>query len=297
MGGRNGNAKIAALLKKRGVRLRYALDEGGAILNGIVAGPTAEVAFIGVAEKRYTALRLTATGPTGHASMPTRQTTIGILADAIRDVESHQMAIRLDGATEMMLDYLGPEMPFVRKAVLANRWLFDRLVRSQLASRPSTNATIRSTVAATKVEGGGAENVLPGTAFADFNVRLVPGDTAQSVVSYVKRIVNDDRVTCTFDTDVTSASTVSDTLSEDFATLHRTIREVFPHVIVAPGLTTGATDSRHYAAITDNTFRFIPMRLTPDDLGRIHGPNERISVDNYLEVIRFFIQQMRNSAS
>jgi carboxypeptidase PM20D1 len=93
------------------------------------------------------------------------------------------------------------------------------------------------------------------------------------------------------------ASPVSDTNSDDFRTLQKTIGEVFPGVIVAPGLTTPGTDSRHYAAITDNTFRFIPMRITSEDLERTHGTDERISVENYLEVIRFFIQQIRNSAS
>ena len=93
------------------------------------------------------------------------------------------------------------------------------------------------------------------------------------------------------------AKTLSDTNSDDFRTLRKTIGEVFPDVIVAPGLTTGSTDTPHYERITDNTFRFIPMRLTSEDLERIHGPNERISVKNYLEIIRFFIQQIRNSAS
>jgi len=109
--------------------------------------------------------------------------------------------------------------------------------------------------------------------------------------------VNDDRVSCTLDPNATEASPVSDTKSDDFATLHRTIREVFTDVIVTPGLTTTSTDSPHYRAISDNTFRFIPMRVTDEDLHRIHGPNERISVKNYVDVIRFLIQQIRNSAS
>ena len=297
VGGHNGNAKIAALLKHRGVRLQYVLDEGGAILDGVIEGPTSPVAFIGVAEKRIVGLRLTATGPTGHASMPPPQTAISILAAAIHELQSRPMRTRLDGATDLMLDYLGPEMPFFRKAILANRWLFDGLVRSQLANQPPTNATIRPTVAPTKVESGVAENVLPATASAYLDVRLLPGDTAESVLAYVKRIVNDDRVTCSLESNAMEASPVSDTNSEAFVTLHRTIREVFPDVIVVPGLTTVSTDSRHYGAITDNTFRFIPMRIAQEDLKRIHGTDERISVENYLEIIRFFIQQIRNSAS
>ena len=301
VGGRNGNAKIAARLelklKQRDQRLRYVLDEGGAILNGVIEGPASPVAFIGVAEKGPVGLRLTATGPTGHPSMPPRQTAVGILAKAIDKLESDPMPTRIDGATELMLDYLGPEMPFHQKAILANRWLFGALVRHQFAKKPSTNATIQTTLAATMLEGSVARNVLPEKASAYLNVRLLPGDTAESVLARVKRVVNDDRVTCCLEPNAKEASPVSDTNSRAFATLVQSIREVFPGVIVAPGLTTVSTDSPHYAAIADNTFRFIPMRLTQADLKRIHGPNERISVANYLEVIRFFIRQIRNSAS
>jgi carboxypeptidase PM20D1 len=78
--------------------------------------------------------------------------------------------------------------------------------------------------------------------------------------------------------------------------LHQTIREVFPSALVAPALTTVTTDSPKYEEITENIFRFIPFRLDNEGLTRIHGVNERIGVENYLEIIRFFIQQIRNSA-
>ena len=295
VGGQNGNKKIAALLKRRGVRLRYVLDEGGAILQGVIQGPTSPVAFVGIAEKRYLSVRVIASGPEGHASSPPPQTAVGILAAAICKLESHPMPARLGGATDRMLDFLGPEMPFPQKAVIANRWLFGGLIRRQFAAQPPTNATIRTTWAATMVEGGVAENVLPATASAYFNVRLLPGDTAKSVREHIERTIDDPqrvKVECS-EAQGIEASAMSDTDSPEFATLQRTIREVFPDVIVAPGLTVGATDSRHYETIAENTFRFIPMRITAEDLKRIHGTDERISVDNYLELIRFYIRQIR----
>ena len=74
-------------------------------------------------------------------------------------------------------------------------------------------------------------------------------------------------------------------------------REVFPGAVVAPGLATVTTDSRHYDRIADDTFRFIPMRMTNEDLERLHGVDERIAVENYHEIVRFFARQIRNSAS
>jgi carboxypeptidase PM20D1 len=60
-------------------------------------------------------------------------------------------------------------------------------------------------------------------------------------------------------------------------------------------LTLGATDARHYAAIADNVYRFTPYCLTMEDLNRMHGVNERIAVDQYARMVRFFAQIIRNS--
>jgi carboxypeptidase PM20D1 len=90
---------------------------------------------------------------------------------------------------------------------------------------------------------------------------------------------------------VTSADT------GEFRLLQRTIGEVFPGVLVTPGLCIGATDSRHFEAIALSTFRFTPMRLASGDLARIHGVNERIAVDNYIEIVRFYIRLMENTTS
>ena len=86
------------------------------------------------------------------------------------------------------------------------------------------------------------------------------------------------------------------TTSASFRTLNRTIREIFPDVIVAPGLMVAATDSRHYAGITDNIFRFSPVRANSDDLKRFHGTNERLSIEGYADMIRFYRRLLENSA-
>jgi carboxypeptidase PM20D1 len=56
------------------------------------------------------------------------------------------------------------------------------------------------------------------------------------------------------------------------------------------------TDSRHYAALSDRIYRFLPMRLGPEDLERIHGTDERIAVDNYAECVRFYARLIQNAA-
>ena len=293
VGGQNGNAKIAAMLEQQQVRLRYVLDEGGVITEGIIDGVPAPVAFVGIAEKGYYSVELSNSGPGGHSSMPRAQSSIGIIAAAVEKLESTPMPSRIDGATETLLDYLGPEMPFGRRMVLANRWLFAPLIKRNFAANPTTNGTIRTTTAVKMFQG----SALPEAATARIHFRLLPGDTGEDVGRHIQDTIDDDRVKVCVHRKLRRASTVADVDSPDFNTMHQTIREVFPDVVVAPGLTVVTTDSRHYEALSDNIYRFIPTRVTPEDIQRVHGIDERIAVTNYLEIIRFFIQQIRNSTS
>jgi carboxypeptidase PM20D1 len=92
-------------------------------------------------------------------------------------------------------------------------------------------------------------------------------------------------------------SPVSDTNSSGYRTTEQSIRQVFPEVIVAPGLVLAATDSRHYIPLARNVYRFSPIRLSPEDLPRIHGTDERISVEDYTRVVLFYTQFIRNAES
>ena len=76
----------------------------------------------------------------------------------------------------------------------------------------------------------------------------------------------------------------------------QTVRQIFPDVAVAPGPVLAGTDSKHYVGIADGNFRLTPARLGPADIGRIHGPNERIRIDNYGEIVRFYVQWLHNAS-
>ena len=228
--------------------------------------------------------------------MPPPQTAVGVVAEAIYKLESNPLPADLGGVTGQMLDYLGPEMPFLQRLVLGNRWLFAPLIKRQFEASPAMNATMRTTTAVTMVGGGVSPNVLPTTAWAVVNFRILPGETSDDVLEHVHTVVNDWRVEYEEHGMKSEPSVVSDTESHDFKTLQRTIGEVSTNVVVTPALAVVTTDSRRYENISENTFRFIPTRMTSEDLRRPHGINERIGIENYVEMIRFFIQQIRNSA-
>jgi len=296
IGGIQGALQIAKQLEQQNVELEYVLDEGGSIFSGIAPGINKPGAIIGIAEKGYVSLELTAAEEGGHSSMPPKQSAIGIVSAAIAKLETHPFPTKMEGAGAKLFDYVGPEMSFGMRLVFANRWLFSPVIESQLDKKNSTRAIMHTTTAVTIFKSGEKENMLPGRAKAVVNFRINPGDSVQGVIDYVKKVIHDDRIKITTTSQLPDEpSVVSDTESGSFKLLQKTTSQVFPDVLVAPYLVLGATDSKHYKNLTKNIFRFMPARLEDDDLKRFHGTDERISVENYKETISFYIQLIKNS--
>lgn len=295
VGGGEGAAKIAALLAKRGGGALFTLDEGLVITEGLMPGVARPVALIGLAEKGYVSLELIARAPGGHSSMPPARTATGALAAALHALDENPMAARIEGAAAEMFAFVAPEMAPPLNLVFANRWLLGPVIEMQLGSQPATNALIRTTSATTIIEAGIKENVLPSEARAVVNFRILPGDSIAAVVAHAREVIDDEGVEVRARPG-DEPSRLSDANSASFATLHRTVREVFPEAVVAPGLVLAGTDSKHYAPIAQASYRFLPIRLGPDDLKRIHGTDERVAIDNYLEIIRFYARLIENAA-
>jgi carboxypeptidase PM20D1 len=278
------------------VKPEFVLDEGGSIVEGIVSGIDAPVAMVGVAEKGYMTIELTAKAEGGHSSMPPDHTAIGILSYAIGRLEAHQFPARFKGLTEQMLITLAPAAKMPMRAVFANTWLFGPVISSALMGSPRTAATIRTTTAVTMIDGGVKENVLPSEAHAIVNFRILPGDTVDSVLEHVRRTIADDRISVRVLTGREPTAAAS-TDTAGFHAIERSIFEAFPDVAaVAPILTLGGTDSRYYDQLTPNIYRFTPTVMRPDDLGRFHGIDERISVDGYARAVGFYLQLVRNAS-
>ena len=298
VGGANGTAKIAGLLAERGVRLDFTLDEGLVIAEGIVPGVSRPAALIGLAEKGKVSLELVARRECGHSSMPPLSTAVGRIGRALHRLETNQTPAALKSPVSEMFDALAPEMPIFMRAVVANRWLLGPLLLSRIEERRATNALIRTTTtAATIIRGGVKANMVPCEARAVVDFRVLPGDSVAGVIAHVRATIDDPEIHVRrFGSEPSEPSPVSDVGSASFAVLHRTVRQVFPDAVVAPGLVIGRTDSRHYATLADNGFRFLPLRLGPLDLKRIHGTDERVSLENYAEIVRFYVQVLRNGA-
>jgi carboxypeptidase PM20D1 len=298
VGGHRGARNTAALLQARGVKLDFVIDEGLLITEGILPGLDKPAALIGTAEKGSLAVVLRVSTAPGHSSMPPPKgsSAIGMMSAALRRLDDEQLPAGIRGVAHEMFDTIAPEMSGFGRVALSNLWLFGPIVQAQLEKGASTNAMLRTTTALTVVNAGNQFNVLPGTAEATVNYRLLPGDTGAGLMKHVRDTVANERFELIALPVSYDPPPVSPSKSASFQLINRTVRSLFPDTIVAPGLMIGGTDSRFFSAISDHVYRFSPVRARAEDLPRFHGTNERIAASNLSELVRFYHQLLRNAA-
>lgn len=296
--GEHGAGEMARYFQRQGVHFAYVLDEGLVVVEKALPGLGAPVAIVGIAEKGYLSLELkVALAEGGHSSMPPRETAVTILGDAIRQLQENPFPMKINGATRALFEHAGPEMSLPYKAIFANLNLTGGLLKRILHNDPATAATLRTTMAPTIIQGGIKENVLPTEASAVVNFRILPGETTASVQEYVRKTIADPRIDISVYNPAFAKepSPLSATNSFGFQVLHKTIREVIPEAVVAPGLVIGATDGYKYIDVADDVYRFLPVTISREEIRSIHGINERLSTDNYKQLIRFYRQLILNS--
>lgn len=295
VGGTRGGRPLSERITDGGVSPALVVDEGGAITRGALPGLTDPLAVVGVAGKGYLSLELEARRPGGHSSVPPLETSIEVLNTGLTRLHSNPLPAQLTGVAGTMFDYLAPEVTLPMRTLLANRWLTAPALRTVLDRRPPTRAAIRTTSVPTQLDAGVKDNVIPTRARAVVNFRILPSQSIDEVLAHVRQTVDGLGI------DVsrirsTPPPSVSKINSPAFRMVQRTIGEVTADsVVVAPYLLPGRTDSGYYADDSDAVYRFIPYQLGPDDRSRIHGSNERISVDDYRTVVQFYMRLLRNA--
>lgn len=294
--GGSGAQAIAAHLKAQDVKLLCLLDEGLVVTQGIAPAIDRPLASIGLAEKGYVTVELTAKTKGGHSSMPPNETSIGILAQVAARLEQHPMPQKITPLTQAMFDYMGPEMSMLLRAVFANRRLFQPIINRQLAAGKATNATTRTTSALTVFKAGDKENVLSDKASLLVNFRILPGETIDDVLQYVATIIGQKPVTFEAKEGGNNPGPVADIDGEGYKLAAQTARQVFGDIVVAPALCVATTDARHYSDITDNALRFLPVTLQDDDLAGIHGIDEKLKTGDYIKAIQYYYIFIKNGS-
>ncbi|WP_230467165.1 M20/M25/M40 family metallo-hydrolase [Lujinxingia vulgaris] len=294
VGGTRGARVVAQRFQADGVKLAAVYDEGLIIADGIVPGIEGAIALVGITEKGYVTIELTASSEGGHASMPPKELAALKLARALERIHQHPMPAAIDGPTRMMFEEAAPHMDFGMRLVFGNLWLTEPLVIAQMAKSPSTHAALRTTFAPTMLRASPRENVLPQQATATLNIRIHPRDSIASVIAHINEVVDDPEISVTPVGEMRAEpGPLASMESQGFLALRDAVHEVFGPIPVAPNMLIAAADGRHFTSLTPNVFRFQAVALTARDLERIHGTDERIATEAYLDLVRFYVQLLQ----
>jgi carboxypeptidase PM20D1 len=289
IGGTAGAAMIAQALAQRGVRAWFVLDEGmAAIETHPLTGRPATL--IGIGERGFANLAVRAHGQPGHSSTPPPETAVSLVAEAVDRIHAMPIERRLEGGPAIdMMRALAPDLSFTTRMAVANEWLFGGLLRGQVADSPAALALLGTTAAPTMIEGGVRPNVLPGEASAIINFRVHPRDTLEGLLARARAAAGEhEGVVVEWDGRPLAATPVSSTTSASYALVAALAGATMPQARVAPALVLAGTDSRNYSEVAQDVYRFQPMSFTDADLERIHGINERLTLENLERSVRFY---------
>ena len=284
-----GAQAIAQTLLDRGVRLGVVIDEGGAVVPGSTFGIKGDIGMVGVCEKGYADIKITARHEGGHASQPPKNNSLVQVCDAVVKLEKKQFKKRLVKPVEATFTELGKYMGFGMKLILANLWLTKPLLLAVLSKGKLTNAMIRTTTAPTMAEGSPAGNVLPQSANITINFRVLQGEKINDVLQHITKVAKNENL----EAEVLRGkepSAVSPMDNSEFELIKSATRKIHGEIPIAPYLMVGGTDSCYYECVTDNIYCISPFRMDTKDLSRIHGTNERVAIKQIENGVRFFAE-------
>jgi acetylornithine deacetylase/succinyl-diaminopimelate desuccinylase-like protein len=284
-GGRDGAGYIVRRHRALLGNAEFLLNEGGGILVG--GAGEANVWGVAVTEKAPCWTRLTAKGMSGHASTGASNGPVPRLVSALERVRRLKTEVRVIPEVERMFAALAPLAdPNDRAgfADLATALDTDPDFRRRFLADDARAALVRNTIAITVLAAGSAPNVMPEQAVAELDVRLLPGDRCDEFLEELRDVIADPSIRIEPTLFFESRSSPADTAL--FRAIERVAAELDPGALVVPRVIAGFTDAHWFREVGIVAYGFIPRWLPPAETRGIHGPNERVSVDNLERGIR-----------
>jgi acetylornithine deacetylase/succinyl-diaminopimelate desuccinylase-like protein len=266
-----------------------ALSELGGILDQFAL--RRPIAIVGVSEKTALPLRLTAQGMPAHGSLPWPHTAPQRLVRAVNRLLEAERPPRVLPETQAFFATLSRALPAGAGAGYDDlaRALQDRDFRTAFMARPHYAASVRTTFALTVLHAGDKRNVVPATATAEIDCRLLTGDDPAEVLEWVRRTIDDDQVTVET-LRPPKLPNLSSTDTAVYRALAGTLQSRMPNVEVTPAILTGASDSWVFRRYGLQSYGFSPFVLDEGELFRIHGIDERVSIENIRAGVRAYTE-------
>ena len=276
----------------------FALNEGGWIMEkeggaATASGTGVRYVSISTADKQSLSLLLTAHGTSTHSSLPRPDNAIFSLARALTRVAGYEPPVRMTAGTRAFFGALAAtsvshDAPWLRTLATSRDPVALRAASRQVSRDPLLHALLHNTIAPVFLQAGFRGNVIPGSATATLNFRVIPGTTAAEMAAEMRRVVHDPAITIApvpvgaeaIDPKITArlARIAPSPLDKPlYQALAASARAQYPGAVVTPYLFQAGTDAAAWRGHGIPVYGIYPYPITADDLSRMHGNDERIS--------------------
>jgi acetylornithine deacetylase/succinyl-diaminopimelate desuccinylase-like protein len=258
----------------------YGMNEGGVGVRDIF-GP-GKFFLVNMWEKGPLWLKLSASGRAGHGSRPSAKDAPARLAKAMARIASFRSPARMTDPVREMLRVLFAQGRIRLDPDALKGGPEDAAALEEFAKEfPETDPLLRNTFAVTTLAAGFKPNVIPMLAEGTVDCRILPGEDPERVAAQVREMVRE--------LDISVQTTFSERPSGSprgplFDAVSDAVRTVHPDAVVLPYMSTGFTDSRFFRSIGVETYGLMPLLMAREDMGRIHGVDEKIPVEGIAEM-------------
>ncbi len=256
----------------------FLINEGGENLleNG-------KVKYVGVdvGEKTTYWMHVVAHGRPGHGSRPIADSAPNRLVRALNRILAYQTPMRVLPVVDEFLRDMAPYEPPERAAQYRNikKAIEDKKFQEEVEQDESLNFLLRDTISLTMMGGSEQTNVIPPEAWANLDVRILPGGDPKAVLAAIRRVVNDPDVTVEPWKGEFRVANYSGTDNALFAKIREVSGKYFPGTPVVPHITSGYTENQRYRPLGIISYGFNPYVATDEEGNTEHGNDERIRVE------------------
>jgi acetylornithine deacetylase/succinyl-diaminopimelate desuccinylase-like protein len=289
-GGTNG---VRYLLNHHGKEFQadLVINEGGFGLGNLL--PDRPLFMIATAEKGVCRVKLTRSGPAGHGSAPHGENALEKLVQGLSRLLEKDNPVIITPLIAEYFKQLATSWEFLKPYLQDGnpQTLIEILTQNGMLGIAQMAAMLKNTISLNLMQAGDKVNVIPSSAEAELDVRILPGTDPATVIAAIKERLADENIRV----ESTSASRASESSmdTQDFAIIKEVHLEHFPDALVVASLLFGASDSRFFREKGIPCYGVCPMLISLDDLDRVHGIDERISEENMIKGTKVFIDMVK----
>lgn len=267
----------------------FLFNEGG---NNIVDANGKVLAVgVGPAEKTPAWLRLTATGEPGHGSVPRPNSAVNRLLRALNKLLDYEPQVQLTASVEQAFRAMASLMPAGAADKYANfrEAIKDSAFLKQVERDPGARALLRNTISVTILSGSNKVNVIPPSAYAEIDTRIVPGENLERWIAELRGVIKDDSIK--IEPVLAFAANASPVDTDLVKIVGEVVKRQYPGAVITYPVLAGFTDSHFFRDLGVHSYGFSPFIAPTRELGGgFHGNDERIGQKAFVDGVKFFYE-------